>query len=613
IYTDLRYVEKLDDVESLIRYASPAIGEANLHHFTALLGGGSVVFVLDGLDEVEPARRSRLVELILRARKIWSECYFIVTSRVYDSQALLGGGFNFAIIKSLSPAEINQLTSNWAAIISVDKSRSGKDFSQAVDKLLAQERSDQRFIRSPLVLALLASIYIGTGNTPGNRVALFAQVVNWLLKSRSLIRESQNIDLKTTKLALESVAFSFVVGSISSRTTMDQAAAAAAKLASINQLDAEKALHIEAFGNNCLVVSDGKISFWHESIRDYFAAFWLFRKLYESPGSIPLEVEKILYDVRFREVADLLIALLATSDGDMLQVLFREKLPRGASSIENIRATSLLARILKTGKAQGAKFTSDDGKQIEDALRRYIDLTETNLLTMSIADRREMLRAAGSLKKDFRLYGPPGRRAVETASPRVKIGKFPVTVQEYGRFLNFTAAGGHAGSAMKWQADHLPVMWDTQQDTLNAPVSGVDWQQADAYCRWLTVQMRSEHKRWSKIVVRLPSCDEWRSMTGLAPVENRDLKRWSGPFVSRFLAPVDPVGVYPERASPYGHQDISDGIWEWIGPSLDVRIRRKQIVSSEIVGGLHITFVKRVRGVLASPLVGFRIVFEDAV
>src|SRR5262249_46075055 len=56
ILTDLRFVEKFDEIESLIRYASPTVRDADMRHFASLLESGSVVFVLDGLDEIEPAR-----------------------------------------------------------------------------------------------------------------------------------------------------------------------------------------------------------------------------------------------------------------------------------------------------------------------------------------------------------------------------------------------------------------------------------------------------------------------------------------------------------------------------------------------------------------------------
>lgn len=612
VLTDLRFVEKLDEIESLIRYASPTVRDADMRYFAPLLESGSVVFVLDGLDEVEPARRSRLIELILKARQVWKQCYFLVTSRNYEAQALAGGGFDLIRMCSLSRREINELAAKWAAVITADNGRSGADFLEAMDKLLGQERADQPFISSPLVVAFLASIYIGTGNIPENRSRLFAQVANWLLNSRSAIRESLNVDLRTTKVALEALAFSFVNGSVRSGATADSAAAAAAQLAGLDPSAVDKALKIEAAESNCLVMSDGSLGFWHESIRDYFAACWLARRFHDARETVPPEMDAILYDARFREIADLLIALLAAGDGEALRILLRVKNPVGEQSIENIRATSLLSRILKIGRSLGFKFTKSNEKQIDEAARKYLDLSESSLLAMSIPDRIEMLRAVGGLGKDARLYGPPVRRALATSSAEANLGKFPVTVQEYGRFLKEMLHDGNLGRSAGNSIVRFPLMWDAQQNTPNAPVTGVDWLQAEAYCRWLTSQMRSEQTASSKVVVRLPSLDEWCGMTAPSTGGKQAEKRWVGAFDEKFSTSVQPVGVYPERAGVHGHQDLSDGVWEWIGPSLLTKSRRKQIVSSAFSRGGHIPFWRRASGLLQSPVVGFRVLIRTS-
>lgn len=610
ILTDLRFVEKLDEIESLIRSASPTVRDSDMRHFAPLLESGSIVFILDGLDEVEPARRVRLIELILKARNVWKHCYFVVTSRKYEAQALAGGGFELTQMCSLSRREIKELVGKWAAVIDVDNDRSSVDFVEAIDKLLGHDRADQPFISSPLVVSFLASIYIGTGNIPENRSKLFTQVANWLLNSRSAIRQSLNVDLGTTKVALEALAFSFVSGSIRLGATLYAAAAAAAKLAGLDRSFTEKALRIEADESNCLVMSGDSVSFWHESMRDYFAACWLMRRFHDNRGSVPPEMDEILYDSRFREVADLLIALLATGDDQALATLLRKKIPVGEQSIENIRATSLLSRILKIGRSQDFNFTVSDEKQIDKAAKKYLDLSEPSLLAMTVPDRIEMLRALGGLEKDSRLYGPPLRRALGTSSRGAKLGRFPVTVQEYGRFLNMQ--NGSLAASTKSMLIRYPLMWDAQQSTPNAPVTGVDWLQAEAYCQWLTAQMQSEKGASPNVVVSLPSLGEWHAMTETSSGQTQDVRRWSGPFATKFSTSIQPVGVYPERAGAKGHQDLSDGVWEWIGPSLPRKRRRKQIVSSEFVGGTHVPFERRVSGKLQSPLVGFRIAFRTS-
>src|ERR671937_240201 len=68
------------------------------------------------------------------------------------------------------------------------------------------------------------------------------------------------------------------------------------------------------------------------------------------------------------------------------------------------------------------------------------------------------------------------------------IARRPVSVSEYAVFIDETH---HAG----------PVDWDAQRAHGDAPVEGVSWADAVAYCRWLTIG--------SGRIYRLPDEREW--------------------------------------------------------------------------------------------------------
>lgn len=64
----------------------------------------------------------------------------------------------------------------------------------------------------------------------------------------------------------------------------------------------------------------------------------------------------------------------------------------------------------------------------------------------------------------------------------------------------------------------------------------------------------------TEIIARLPTPDEWSAMGG-----SNNHKRWSGYFASKlFQCMGRPVGGFFEQAGIYGHQDLVDGVWEWI-------------------------------------------------
>ena len=98
IFVDLRRLENFSGPYSLLTEATPAIDESEIPHFRILFETRvPPVFILDGLDEVDAYRRSRIFELVAKARLQWEGvCYFIVTSRNYEVEALASAGFCLA-------------------------------------------------------------------------------------------------------------------------------------------------------------------------------------------------------------------------------------------------------------------------------------------------------------------------------------------------------------------------------------------------------------------------------------------------------------------------------------------------------------------------------------
>ena len=130
------------------------------------------------------------------------------------------------------------------------------------------------------------------------------------------------------------------------------------------------------------------------------------------------------------------------------------------------------------------------------------------------------------------------------------IGRTPVTNAQYQLFV---AATGHEapehwkdGSVPKGLADHSVVY--------------VSWQDALAYCRWLSEVVGKE--------IMLPSEAEWEK----AARGDKDKRAypWGDIFYpqranTRGGGPgqTTAVGSYPQGASPYGILDMSGNVWEW--------------------------------------------------
>jgi formylglycine-generating enzyme required for sulfatase activity len=130
--------------------------------------------------------------------------------------------------------------------------------------------------------------------------------------------------------------------------------------------------------------------------------------------------------------------------------------------------------------------------------------------------------------------------------PGYRIGKYPVTNEEYAAFL---AATGH----------RKPGDWEANRSKLDHPVANVSWLDATAYCRWLSEATGR--------VYRLPSEAEWekaaRGSDGrIYPWGNQppDARRCN---FNENVKDTTPVGSYPAGVSPYGCYDMAGNVWEW--------------------------------------------------
>lgn len=130
------------------------------------------------------------------------------------------------------------------------------------------------------------------------------------------------------------------------------------------------------------------------------------------------------------------------------------------------------------------------------------------------------------------------------------IGCVPITNSQY-RF--FVEDAGYS-APLYWQDERPPKGFDSH------PVVGVEWNDALAYCAWLSGVLGQN--------VLLPSEAQWeRAARG-----NRDKRcyPWGDEFIDGLcnssalqLRQTTPVGIFVEGASPDGCLDMAGNVWEW--------------------------------------------------
>jgi formylglycine-generating enzyme required for sulfatase activity len=166
---------------------------------------------------------------------------------------------------------------------------------------------------------------------------------------------------------------------------------------------------------------------------------------------------------------------------------------------------------------------------------------------------------------------------------RFKIQRWPVTVEEFSRFVDDEGYGTqkHWLDADGWEwrlkeGVEAPEDWSVQRaGPWNVPVTGVSWWEAMAYCRWLTERKgRALEPGW---VIRLPTETEWEKSARGGEVlaggaNNPEPQRrypWQGEWaagnanVDGRIGHVTPVGCFPGGHGPYETWDQAGNVWEW--------------------------------------------------
>jgi formylglycine-generating enzyme required for sulfatase activity len=183
------------------------------------------------------------------------------------------------------------------------------------------------------------------------------------------------------------------------------------------------------------------------------------------------------------------------------------------------------------------------------------------------------------------IYIPAGQFLLGTDDPRLKeachpqqavelsaycIGRCPVTNADYQRFIDNNPNHPVPHSPMRYAQRYN---WDPELRTYprgleDHPVVLVTWQDALAYCRWL-----SEVTGYQ---CRLPTEAEWEKAACWDPEANHARRHPWGDEFDEERCNVDahgalrlessPVGQYsPVGDSPYALTDMAGNVWEWTG------------------------------------------------
>jgi formylglycine-generating enzyme required for sulfatase activity len=315
------------------------------------------------------------------------------------------------------------------------------------------------------------------------------------------------------------------------------------------------------------------VKFWHLSFQEYLAALEI-GGLSEKRQTETVVASGKLYQPEWRETMRLLGGVLFKQGEAKVEGLFQailDRLEEPPELADQARCAALLGVMMRDLSRMGYQPKTPGYERTIRAAMRIFDAAAEPIDLKTRIEAADALGQVGDprLEDDNWVEIPAGtfymgaqkgekkgrnyyRKAWDEESPvhevtlrRFRIGRFPVTVQEFGVFL----ADGH-GKLTE------PKDWERQTQYPNRPVVGVSWFEAAAYCSWKGG--------------RLPTEAEWeRAARGPAgaryPWGNEPSLDASRAIYNMVVGHPTPVGLFPKGNSSEGLCDMLGNGWEWCG------------------------------------------------
>lgn len=431
------------------------------------------------------------------------------------------------------------------------------------------KRSLLTLLSSPYLLLMAIAIFSEVGRIPRDRGLLFHDFVEQLLKERAGVKDS--IDRGRLQRKLGRLAYNMIC-TVGGGTSFELDVAQ-----SYMETDGDLQL---ARAANILSRETFEVRFVHQLLQEYYAACHLAE-----------DQERLTEFLRSIATAD------KASGWEDTLVFLGSIYPENLGGINRITTLLIDAQPLLA-----CRMISDSGKEaavrpsVKQALvsrcrtlarspdepvrGRYQIMTELGKLALPLETDADHFISIRGGNFDYL----PNRRPVADFF----IAKYPVTNREFRTFVN---AQGYITErywqeSWEWMRANVPSQAPTyfndrlrpELNSPDAPVVGLSWYEAEAFCRWKTEILDFDTRRdgWE---IRLPLESEWivavRGASarfypwGNASTDLRNRCQFSG---SRLPGPA-PVGIYPDGESPDGVSDLLGNVYELVVGVSDAFLR----------------------------------------
>lgn len=524
--------------------AAPSLPDELAQPGPGLLARRGILWIFDGLDEVvNENARVHVCGWIKQALADRPDDYFLVTSRYqgYQGRVDLGPAFCQFHVKPLNPEQVAEFVDHWYRAVyrklhgpGATTDENAGDTIRSLIALLQQP--DYRIGRlrdlpaNPLMLTILCVVHHQDRNLPRRRADLYAKCVRVLVEHwRKEVRENQGMagfDPEAAEGVLAAVAWWMhgeekrttqtveELGAVARRALTDLATGAGLGrdgMEFIRRMRDESGILAMWGGGQCgflhltfqeflaglYAAKEGQAealmprlgsSWWREVIliavaigsKDFAQKFFAALVQTDAVVAQAAIVDQCLEEARYLVIEPFLAALRDPEAGPARQLAVLHRL----RPVEHPDLVVVCRELVRSEDAELASLAEEilqrAGVEVERATAE--DLTLPGAVRINSLARIAFVTIPAG---EFDMGSESGRDERPVHRVRISkpflLGKYPVTNEEYQRFLE---ANSGVNPPKYWNNSRFN---DPQQ-----PVVGVSWEDAQAFCRWAGGRLPTE-------------------------------------------------------------------------------------------------------------------------
>jgi len=534
---------------------------------------GRAVLLLDGFDELLPQHRdliiTRFADLPIKHRGV----KLVLTGRAHGLKETAFARFqeNRVKINTLTMDQAEEFVKKWFGHFYPGEHGPGGRTAIALINELRVHPAIEALIDNPLMLTAICILYHDQKVLPGQRAELYQRFVNNMLYRRFGNDFEKILDyLKTLAFTLHT-AKRKSTGEIEAMQVLKTVFRQEANEELVD-FETRIRLKFEEIESQCglLKFEAGEFEFQHLTFQEFLCADYLYDNTTDYNGTI----EEYWVDDWYKEVIELYISNISLKNKAMANDIIKKALEhqdqrrwlKGAAALFDIQENRRDYDTVVPIAIEALQRIIGNAGRVDRAV-----LAEAGELLGWLGDSRDLKVFVTIEGGDYDLED----LGQVTVRP-YEIGKYPVVNRWFDEFVQ---GGGYkdekcwSKEGLMWLRKSLtecPKFWhDRRWRCPNAPIVGISWWEADAFCRWLNKTNQDGH------VYRLPTESEWQiSAAGkkkrkYAWGDDDDLTRCNCKWGDNTIHKTSAVGIFERGRTPDGIYDLSGNVLEWCDAQQD--------------------------------------------